>query len=71
MTTTLHTEKWASVPIGAGQETELYDLTDDPYGESNIAANHQDVVKDLHDRFMDWLDAMDAPEEAKTVYTGI
>lgn len=60
-TPVVYTRQWAYCPVGAAGERELYDLTVDPYAEKNVAAAHKDVVKDLHQRMLDWLKQMDAP----------
>ena len=62
------THKWAYAPIGAEREPELYDLGADPYGETNVASDHPEVVRELHEALIGWLREMDAPEEAITVF---
>ena len=68
VTPVLYTEQWAYVPIGPNSEVELFDLTADPYGETNVAAEHPDIVKNLHGRLVQWLQDMDAPDEAVAVF---
>ena len=66
-TPVLYTEKWAYAPIGMEGERELYDLDADPYAESNVAADHPEVVSELHGRLVEWLKEMGAPEEALAI----
>lgn len=37
---------------------ELYDLSNDPYEEHNLAAEHPEIVADLKRQYEDWFDAM-------------
>ena len=64
----LYTERWAYAPIGQTGERELYDLEADPRTESNVAADHPEVARDLHARLIGWLREMDAPAEAIAVF---
>ena len=66
-TPVLYTKRWAYAPIGAGGSAELYDLASDPYGESDVAKSHPDVVAELHGKFLGWLEEIGAPEELKGV----
>ena len=68
VTPVLYTEQWAYVPIGPNGEIELFDLAADPYGETNVAAEHPDIAKDLHGKLAQWLQDVDAPEEALKVF---
>jgi arylsulfatase A-like enzyme len=63
-TPVLYTDKWAYVPIGPQGERELFDLTKDPYAEVNVADDHPQVVKSLHEALIQWLHEIDAPPEA-------
>ena len=58
----IYTQRYACAPIG---ETvpELYDLTEDPKAESNIAADRPEVVAELKAKVVAWLHEIDAPEE--------
>ncbi len=67
-TPVLYTEKWAYAPIGAQGERELYDLETDPYAEVNIASEHPDVVRSLHERLIAWLREIAAPQEVIAVF---
>jgi len=64
----LYTEKWAYVPIGVGDGPELFEIATDPYAEDNVAADHPDVVGQLHARFLDWMRQIDAPADSIAVY---
>jgi arylsulfatase A-like enzyme len=64
VTPVVYTKRWAYGPIGPQGERELFDLKADPYCENNIAADHPDVVKDLHGKLTGWLREIDAPKEA-------
>lgn len=63
-TPVLYTERWAYAPIGANREAELYDITSDPYAQSDVASGHPEVVAQLHEKLVSWLREMDAPPEA-------
>jgi len=63
-TPVLYTEKWAYAPIGPEGERQLFDLENDPYAETNIAADHPAVVRALHERFVAWMHEVGAPAEA-------
>ena len=67
-TPVLYTDDWAYVPIGPKWQRQLFAIKDDPYCENNVAANHPDVVKKLHDRLAKWLKDLDAPPEALAVF---
>ncbi len=69
-TPVLYTEGWAYAPIGSEGDRELFDLKEDPYGETNVASEHASVVRELHDRLIGRLQEMDAPEEAIAVFKG-
>ena len=62
-TPVIYTEDWAYAPVGPERERQLFDLKADPYAETNIAADHPDRVKDLHERFTTWLQDLDSPTE--------
>ena len=47
---------------------ELFDLEADPYAESNVIADHQDIAQDLHAKLIQWLRDIDAPPAAIDVY---
>ncbi len=68
VTPVLYTETWAYAPIGLQGERELFDLTTDPYGETNIAADHPEVVQELHSKLLQWLQDMNAPANAIEVF---
>jgi len=68
ITPVLYTKKWAYAPIGPASEIELFDLTTDPYGETNIATEHPDIATGLHGKFVQWLRDMNAPDEAIAVF---
>ena len=62
-TPVFYTHDWAYAPIGPERERQLFDLKTDPYAETNIAADHSDVVKELHERFTKWLEDLESPAE--------
>ena len=64
VTPVLYTKQWAYAPIGPAGEQELFDLQADAYCENNVASDHPDVVKELHEKLTDWLKEIDAPKEA-------
>ena len=63
-TPVLYTEQWAYAPIGPDGQKQLFDLTADPYGETDVASDNPDVVQSLHRRLLDRLEQLDAPSEA-------
>jgi len=64
VTPIVYTKRWAYVPIGADASPELYDLAGDPYAQTNVAADHGDVCRDLHGKLIAFLKDLDAPEAA-------
>jgi arylsulfatase A-like enzyme len=68
-TPVLYTQKWAYAPIGPSGEQELFDLEEDPYGETNIADDHPDIVTALHQKLVGWLEEIGAPDAAIEPYT--
>ena len=67
----LVTERWGYAPMGAEGQAELYDLTTDPLAETDLAADHADVVADLHERLLAHLAEHDAPEGALALWRGV
>lgn len=63
-TPVVYTREWAYAPIGAGGTPELFDLQADPCGEVDVAAEHPQVVREMHDRLLAWLHEVQAPPEA-------
>jgi arylsulfatase A-like enzyme len=59
----LVTQRWGYAPVGARGRPELYDLSVDPLAESDIAADHGEIVKELHQLFLDYLTEHNAPTE--------
>lgn len=59
----LVTERWGYAPVGAEGEPELYDLTQDPLAENNIAADNEETIKELHTLLISHLREHDASEE--------
>jgi hypothetical protein len=58
------TEKWGYAPVGANGKPELYDLGSDPLADNDISAYNEDVVNEMHDLFISYMDDFDAPEDA-------
>ncbi|MBN1876499.1 MAG: sulfatase [Anaerolineae bacterium] len=69
VTPVLYTKQWAYAPIGPYSVRELYDLSRDPYAETNCAAEHPNIVETLHTCLIEWLRNINAPEEAIEVFT--
>jgi len=63
VTPALYTDRWCYMPVGQAGTVELYDLSSDPFGETNVAADNTGVVKELHALFAKTLKEMDAPAE--------
>lgn len=62
-TPVLYTADWAYAPIGPERQRQLFDLKADPDAETDVAADHPDVVKDLHRRLTAWLQDLESPVE--------
>lgn len=64
-------EKWKVVNhSGFGKETlegepafELFDLTNDPYEQTNLAASHPEIVKRMADAYENWFDDVSTTRE--------
>ena len=63
-TPVLYTKRWAYAPIGANRTAELYDITSDPYAQSDVASEQPVVVPQLHEKLIAWLRELDTPPEA-------
>ncbi len=48
----LVTDQWGYAPVGAKGKPELYDLSNDRLAQRDIAAEHVDVIQDLHGLFL-------------------
>ena len=59
----LTTSKWGYTPVGANGTPELYDLSTDPLAAVDIAANHGDVVREMHDLLISYLQDYSAPDD--------
>ncbi len=46
---------WGYAPVGAEGTPELYALGEDPLAENNLAAEHPDKVRIMHERFIEYL----------------
>jgi arylsulfatase A-like enzyme len=64
----VYSREWAYAPIGAEKTPELFDLRSDPYAETNVAAEHPEVCKQMHEKLLGWLTEMNAPDEAVAVF---
>lgn len=49
------TSKWGYAPVGANGTPELYDLTIDPLAENDIASDNEDVVKQMHEKLIEYI----------------
>jgi len=67
-TPVVYTEKWAYAPIGPDGQRQLFDLATDPWGETDVGADHPEAVEELHGRLIDWLACVDAPSEAASLF---
>jgi arylsulfatase A-like enzyme len=65
------TDTWGYAPVGAQGQQELYDLTADPLAETDVAADHPDVVAELHERFLAHLREHDAPEPTLALWQSV
>jgi arylsulfatase A-like enzyme len=61
---TVTTRRWASIcSPREGDASELYDLEADPGQTRNVAKEHPEVISQLHDRLVGWLEEHGAPAE--------
>jgi len=67
-TPVLYTDRWAYAPIGPDGQRQLFNLAADPYGETDIASDHPEVVEELHGLLVDWFENLDAPTEAVSLF---
>ncbi len=63
-----YTHQWAYAPFGPDGTPELFDLQTDPEATENVIADHPDVAKDMHRRFIGWFEEIGAPADALDVY---
>jgi len=61
MTPVLYTKRWAYVPLGENDRTQLFDLDHDGGCQRDVAAKHPDVAKELHRKLLKWLKEIGAP----------
>lgn len=67
----LTTREWGYAPVGAGGRPELYDLAADPLAEHDLAAEHGQVVRELHELFVQHLAEHRAPEEFLSLWSDV
>ncbi|OPZ27116.1 MAG: hypothetical protein BWZ02_01773 [Lentisphaerae bacterium ADurb.BinA184] len=60
----LYTDEWIYAPVGPERQRQLFAARTDPGAETDVAARHPDLVRDLHQRLIAWLQAVGAPPEA-------
>jgi arylsulfatase A-like enzyme len=65
---TVTTEEWSYLYTPIGNVRELYNLRADPAQERNLADVHPDVARDLHGRFLAFLEGSGASPERIHVY---
>ncbi|MEM7538374.1 MAG: sulfatase [Chloroflexota bacterium] len=70
MTPMLYTTEWAYTPVGSSLDgaPELYAIADDYYAEQNVIDQYPQIADGLHNKFLGWMRAMGAPEDAIAVY---
>ena len=59
----LITERWGYTPVGRDGKPELYELSRDPLAENDVSEDNPDVVKELHDLFIEHLRFHGATED--------
>jgi len=59
----LVTEKWGYAPVGANGAPELYDVSVDLLAVSDISADNEKVVRDMHELLISHLKQHNAPED--------
>ena len=63
----LVTREWGYAPVALGRP-ELYALPTDPLAEHNVAADHPEVVAQLHQAFLDYLEEHLAPAQCMALW---
>ena len=69
-TPVVYTEEWAYTPIGLEGNPELFNLNEDPYAENNVYADNKETADKMHEKLIQWMKEMDAPEEALEIFQG-
>ena len=64
----LVTDRWGYAPVGARGAPELYDLSDDPLATTDLAAEHPDVLVELHELLLAHLSAHGASETTLSLW---
>lgn len=59
---TISDGEWDLLYAVSGQKVELYRRNEDPQHKKNVAAQHPEVVRELHARFVAWLQVQETPE---------
>jgi len=65
------TPKWGYAPVGAQGTPELYDIPNDPLASHDVASAHADVVRQMHEQFLEHLREHDAPDEVMACWEAI
>jgi arylsulfatase A-like enzyme len=60
---TISNNEWAYMHAPQGRPSELYNLTTDPEQAHNVLDQHPEVAKAMHDAWIEFLAAHDAPAE--------
>ena len=63
-TPVVYTRQWAYCPFGPDGRRELFDLSRDPYCQTNVLPAHSTIADDLHTALLTWLADLHAPPEA-------
>lgn len=66
----VYTAEWAYVPFRPDGSAELYYLPADPLAEKDVAEENKEILHDMHQKFMNYLDELEAPEETKARFSG-
>ncbi len=60
--TSIRTKEWLYIYGGDEWKHELYNLLNDPFQDDDIFVTNQDIAKEFHRRYIDWLRKVECPE---------
>ncbi len=66
VTPVVYTDQWIYAPINADGRVGLFDRQADPMAETNVAAGHETVAREMQEMMHDYMDQLGAPPEAMT-----
>lgn len=66
VTPVVYTDQWIYAPINADGQVGLFDRQADPMAETNVAAGHATVAREMQEMLHDYMDQLGAPPEVMT-----